>query len=195
MYKNIFEENDAFMARYNEVKPYVRKLMRQAKEIGLDPEDLESELMLRIFLISKEYNEDRGTKFVTYAITCLTNQYKEIISQRMAQKRGGGKTEYSLDYTQNTNSDSDVTLLDFIAEKGDNPFEECWKKECVAAIRDFYKHFGDERIRGIICLSYQGFKQSDIAEKYDCGQSLVSFYMNKFKRELRAFLFEEGYIG
>ncbi len=194
MYKEIFAENDAFMNYYRIVKPLIQGLMAKGKKVGIEPEDLEADLMLKLFKITKTYDKERGAQFATYAITCLKNEYKEIISQHMAKKRCNGTFDLSLDSVPDNTEDSKSSLMDYLAAKGDDPFEECWKKECNAAIKSFFVNYKDEKIRGILHLSYQGVKQCEVAKQYGCAQSLVSFYINKFKKELRAYLVEEGYI-
>jgi len=195
MYKEIFAENDAFMKRYLAVKPYITGLMLKGKGIGLDPEDIESDLMYKLVDISRAYRDDRGAKFVTYAIACLRNEYNEIVSRHMAKKRNSGKRNCSLDAVSSYNREANVTLMDCLAANVDDPFEECWKKECCNAIKSFFNNFGDEKIRRILYLSYQGVKQSDIAREYNCAQSLVSFYLKKFRQELREFLIENEYLS
>lgn len=194
MYTKIFAENDAFMERYNLVKKYIKSLASNGVKVGIDPEDLEADLVVKLFVISKEYDETRGAKFSTYAIKCLQNEYKEIVDSKFAKKRNNGKVDFSLNSPQNNDADRDFSLQDFIEAEGDNPFEVCWKKECISAVKEFFNHFGNEQIREIICLSYQGVNQNRIGQKYGIGQSLVSYYIKKFKTELREFLTHEGYI-
>lgn len=194
MYTEIFAENDIFMERYDCVKSYIKKLARNGIKAGIDPEDLEADLIVKLCVISKDYDQTRGAKFSTYAMTCLNNEYREIISKQFARKRWNGKVDYSLDSSPSSDSDCTSTLQDFIAAEEDNPFEICWKKDLIAAIKDFYHHYGNKQIRNIICLSYQGVNQNEIGKKFDIGQSLVSYYIKKFKTELRKFLTEEGYF-
>lgn len=193
MYKDIFAENDAFMANYNAVKPFIKGLMRKAQMVGIEPEDMEAELMLKLFEASKVYDSTRGTQFHTYIIGCLNNQYKEIISAKMAKKRNSGMMEYSLDYKLDADREK-CTLQDLIAAEAADPFEMCWMGECVDAIKDFYRCFGNERERDMLYMHYNGVKQSEIAQKYGCGQSLVSYNITKFKNKLKEFLTSEGYI-
>ena len=164
MYKEMFAANDAFMSRYNAVESFIKGLMLKGKQVGLDPEDLRSELMIKLFTLSQEYDETRGAQFTTYAITCLKREYMDIIAKKLSKKRSNGKMEYSLDYKIDSDQDG-CSFQDLLAAKVDNPFDAYWQKECLAAVQKFIASFGTEDERGMIRLHYQKVKQSDIAAR------------------------------
>jgi len=154
-----------------------------------DIEDLVSIAKIGLIKAYKNFDLDKGIKFVTYASKLIHN---EILMHNRKMRRH--KNNVSLDSVLTVDFDgSELTLIDVLpAEIKDTHFEDY---DGLKAILDMTLKQLSERDRKIFKMYFfERMKQQDIANKFNIAQSYISRLIKKIIKELQNNSIKTGFI-
>lgn len=181
-------EKLAFEVYLEQVTPFMIKLCRETQIYGLEQDDLFQELSIQLYICWERYDPSQGTKFLTFAYPALTRRKNELVRQRKAVFRGSGVAPIPLDGDRSFKADPRFhpCLFDVIAEPSVMTDESIIARmDILDATEDAIRSFKSKKVQKILVSLLMGHTQKEVSAKYGCAQSLVSQYLNQFRRLLR----------
>lgn len=157
---------------YNKYIMSLHQIAHKYNVQGLDHEDLVSEGTLHFFKILDDWDESRGC-FTTFLYASMFNFYGCLVRNNKSIKRGGNIQHVSLDSP--VPNAEDLVLSDFIPDKR-------YKRDdsLLIAIDDYCSKLTGADKEIVENFIYNlGYKQSDLAKKYNKSQAWVSRLLNR----------------
>ena len=196
MYTTISRNEVYFEQALEKLKPMIRRLCRNSAPL-VEPEDLESELMLHLWECYQCYDPTRGSQFTTFAHHALERKRNMVLRTAKALKRGGADITISFDspIVPAENGNRECSFSDIVADSNSSgdPEERLFLSELINLVYRVVYSFKNERVQTILLMALDGYTQCRISEEVGCRQSLVSYYLKNFRKKLEATLKEEGY--
>ena len=139
---------------------------------------------------AKTYNENRETKFSTYACVCMDNEVKKFLKKKSRKKEINLST---ISPHEEDKEDNQFRALVF--EDRDNSFNDFIS---LMDVREFFKNIDNiqieeidfksksinKRNKIIFLLYISGYKQQKIADEIGLTQSYVSRIIKKVRKEI-----------
>lgn len=177
-----------------QVTPFIINLSKDA--VGcVEFEDMQQILMIHTWETWQSYDASKGVQFFTYLYPSLRHRRAMEMRNRCAQRRDWRKEGGSLDAPVDAAKDETCTFTNFVADmNGSNdPVERLYGSEISRIVYGVVNKQSSEQARKAMLLLLDGYKQTQVAEECGCPQSLISYHLSKFRKELAAALVEEGY--
>lgn len=183
---NSITKDTPFEDVLSQLSPLVYHISLEASIVpGLEFDDLQSELMLQVWLCWKRWDPTIAT-FISYVYPALHNRRNMMIREVKADKRGIGCVTERLDAEIYDDSGHDRfrTLHDYIADTSGSAEERLFRIEVVRTIYTVINSYSKPKTRQIIALLVDGYKQVEVAKLCGCRQSTISNYYSDFRRRL-----------
>ncbi len=162
-----------------------------------DEEDIKSTGILGLIKAAKNFDENKGTKFSTYAVPSIRNEILMYLRKNKAHKN-----DISLEtIIHEDDSGNTMTIGDKVLVSDENVTDKIIQGEIFIKCISIMLNFLEPRERYIILSEIAGVTQKVISEKLNLSQSYVSRLVKKIKEEIicyvstikqfkKAFLFE-----
>lgn len=177
-----------------EVMPFIISLCKGTSSV-IEFDDMRSVLMMQTWISWKEWDPARNVKFTTYLFPALKNKRNMELRRMAAQKRGGEDEIFSLDAPISQQDGENCTFAAFVANmnKSNSPEERLFASEVLSIVYKVVNKQRTEMARKILLLVLDGETQVNVAAKCSCKQSLVSYYLKQFRKQLAVALRTEGF--
>lgn len=185
--ENDQEAKDIIFMKY---EPVVKKIAsyyyKEAKNCGLDYDDLVQEGYLGIYKAINNYNSDEDTLFYTYAIHIVKNKIFNAIKCAQALKNTCMNQSISLDYSYPILHEQ--PLIELIEDKkAVLPLAKIQTEELETKIYKFLYELKFEYANAFeLCIN--GFKTSEIALLLDLPIKKVQSFLFNSKKRLKSYL-------
>lgn len=157
--------------RYLANQKLVYHILKTRYPMSQHNEDIQQEARIGLWQACKTFDEDRGTKFSSYAGMCIDNAIK-IAFRRMRRQI----PTVSLDALIKDQPDADLTLKDMII--GDFDIDWCNYEAFVDCLTP--------RERRVCELKLLGYSQARIGEMFGLKQPTISRLARSAKKKLEA---------
>jgi len=183
-----------FEKMLNEVMPFIRRKSAETAN-AIEFDEMKSILMMQTWITWQTYDPSKGVKFSTYLFPALEHRRLMEIRALMAQKRGGGSEVCSLDAKVDEGNSRSCSFQSFISDmnKSNNPEERLIASEVTSIVYRVVNEQPSEIAKKMLLMVLDGEKQVEIARACSCQQSLVNYYLKKFRKQLANVLVKEGY--
>lgn len=177
-----------------QVMPFIANLSKGTTAC-VEFEEMQQILMIHTWETWQEYDPSKGTQFFTFLYPSLRNRRAMEVRERSAQKRDWRKESCSLDNPVNAAKDEFCTFAEFVADmnSSNDPEARLYASEVSSIVYRVVNKQSSEKARKVILLLLDGLTQVEASEKCGCPQSLISYHLSKFRKELAAELVKEGY--
>jgi len=186
-------EKMSFEDALSSIEGLIKKLSRLKKDEaieGLNQEDLYAELTIVAWRSWAHWKPDGGASFSTFAYTALERGRKSVLRRYRAKSRGYGIPCLPL-YDENERENASFTRC--LSQKEPDVYDQVYWKEVSPIISHCVNSIKEGPAKQIIKLYLNGLTQEEISAEVRCAQSLVSYYLKKFRTNLRAELVQKGY--
>lgn len=150
------EDNSALEVLLEKYEPLISYLVGDTEINGYQREDLMQESRAAFCAAAKNYAQDSGVKFSTYAATCINHKLSDLKKGTLAEKRKGN--------TLSLDSEDDL-LLEYLASDEPGPEEKALKSERTETVYEIIKKSLTDFEYKVTLLFMEGYKYKDIAEK------------------------------
>lgn len=141
---------------------------------GLSVEEYYDILAIGLCEAALHFDENKGIKFVTYALFVMRNEHLQNERLKKSKKRNASVVSLSTTINEDYN---DITLEDCIS--GDRDVFDS------LILLDIDKILKDETMIKICKLAFAGYNQREMKEYIDLSQSMISRKLKKIERLLK----------
>jgi RNA polymerase sporulation-specific sigma factor len=135
----------------------------------------------------KSFNEDKGSKFLSYAKTCITNELL-MHHRKIARYKGVGYLEHEIITSKDGES---LTLLETL-DSGEDILQDICNNDTIQVLMKCVGKLSPKE-RGVIeCRFFRGMTQKEVAKELGVSQSCVSRYEKRILSRLKTLLNKEG---
>jgi RNA polymerase sigma factor (sigma-70 family) len=159
-----------------------------------DSDDLDQECRVHWMQKRQRFDASRGANIKTFLKRVVRNRLKDIRDEELAQKRGSGRQDRSLDELLPSDDGGDSTLADFLSDDNPDadPLERALRSELgfeILRITYELKPLQQDLINGLL----DGQKISDISAALEVPRSTLYDELKRIRaeferRRLREFL-------
>ncbi len=139
------------------------------RDTGIEMDDLQSLALLGLVKAAKAFDEERGYKFPTLAITVMRNEILQEVRRQRKQRN-----QVSLN---SPIADGLYTLADMLEDKK-NGFAEAEMQALIEGLEENEK-------KAVRLIIFQGMKQTEAAGIIGVSQSMTSHYYRSGLQKLR----------
>lgn len=176
------EAMDYLLRKYT---PLVNKETRTVYIIGADDEDLIQEGMIGLFKAIRDYRENRGAGFYTFAKTCIKGQICSAVTASNRKKHTPLNTYVSF-YAQKGNKES-MDLMDILeADLESNPEERMIRKESIAWIESKIQDKLSVKEQQVLSDYLEGRTYQEIAQHRGITKKSVDNAIQRIRAKLSA---------
>lgn len=176
---------------YQKYQPLIYKKARYIYNIigskGIELSDIIQEGMIGLEEAINRYNEKDNTLFYTFANLCINRKMRTLISKVNRDKHKILNEAVSYD----TNDDEEISLLNYIYDKTDNPeyglISEEEEEELYQKIKSQISDFEST----VFDLKIQGFTYKEIASILDKDPKTIDNALSRLKTKIKNILKEE----
>ena len=176
---------------YQKYQPLIHKKARYIYNIigskGIELSDIIQEGMIGLEEAINHYNEKDNTLFYTFANLCIDRKMRTLISKVNRDKHKILNEAVSYD----TNDDEEISLLNYIYDKTDNPeyglISEEEEEELYQKIKSQISDFEST----VFDLKIQGFTYKEIASILDKDHKTIDNALSRLKTKIKNILKEE----
>ena len=181
------ENDDARELLFEKYKPIIYRLalsyQKEAKQYGLELEDLIQEAYVGLSSAVKNYNSDNNVLFYTYAIVSMKNRILNVLTAKSSTKHRCLNQAISLYMPVNKNNE--CYLIDITEDKNEVlPQLLVEENETENIIHDFILSL-DFPHSCILELKMNGFSNCDIASLLDYPLKNVTNYLFRIRKQLK----------
>ncbi len=151
------------------MKRYSHLIFEKAGSVycrGLERDDLYQEGMIALFRAVMTYEEGKGASFRTYALTCVTNRFRDLL-----RKSGGAIVSVSMD---------DIQLPHL-----DGPENEIIARDELERLGKWMQRSLSEKERAILLCYLSGMSYAEIAQWQGCDVKSVSNALLRVRKKLK----------
>lgn len=179
---------DAYDLVISKYKVYILKilkeLVKQYNVIGIEKSDLYQEGLLGLFSAIKTYNQDRDSKFYTYAITCIKKNMIGAIKNTFLKKYRILNNSYSLD---NILKDSDTNYYDIFKDETNEPNKVIIDKETENEMIEKLEKSLSKKELEIFKLKLLGIKNEEIAKLINKDKKYVENKLFRISKKYKEY--------
>lgn len=176
---------------YQKYQPLIYKKARYIYNIigskGIELSDIIQEGMIGLEEAINRYNEKDNTLFYTFANLCIDRKMRTLISKVNRDKHKILNEAVSYD----TNDDEEISLLNYIYDKTDNPeyglISEEEEEELYQKIKSQISDFEST----VFDLKIQGFTYKEIASILDKDPKTIDNALSRLKTKIKNILKED----
>ena len=190
----ITKNESEFEAVLKEVMPYIISMCAGcAKQFEFD--DMKSLLMIQTWETWLTFDPTKGTKFTTYVFPALQYRRDMELRRDKAKKRDKSNEAGSLDAQVDAEKPNGSTFSVFVANlsESENPEERLVAAEVINIVYRVVNEQLTETARKALLMLLDGETQTTASKACNCAQSLLSYYLKNFRKQLAEALREEGY--
>ncbi len=161
----------------------VKKEIRTMYLIGAETEDLAQEGMIGLFKAIRDYEEDKGASFATFATLCIKRQIQTAVNSSNRKKHIPLNTYVSL-YADS--DDSGLELIEALeAYEGEsNPEIIMLAKENKKSMDDRIQIELSSLEKKVLNLYLQGLSYMEIGERLDKTEKAINNALQRIRKKL-----------
>lgn len=159
-----------------------KKYVNYGKKIGLDYNDLFQEGMVGLSEAINSYDEDRDTKFFSFANLCMNRQISSAVVSASRKKHNALNESYSLDILVDNDS---VTFLNIFFDKGSDPSVSLDKEENKKAFNNILNKELTPFEKQVFDLRLAGFEYKEIASLLNKSYKSVDSAVQRMRLKVK----------
>ena len=168
------------------VRKYGRLVKKESRAwflIGGEPDDVYQEGMIGLFKAIRDYSEEKGATFATFATLCIRNQIKTAIN-RSNRKKHSPLNEYVSIYAGEETGEALAYDLEADADRS-NPEQMMIAKEHLQMFTEKIKSLVSEMEAQVLELYLEGLSYGAIAEKLNIPEKSVDNALQRIRTKLK----------
>lgn len=174
------EAMDYLLDKYRNM---VKRESREVYLIGADSEDLVQEGMIGLFKAVRDYSDNKGCSFRTFALLCVKRQICTAVTSSNRKKHYPLNTYISI-YSQDK---EEVSLLDMLAaQEYSNPESNMLLQEKLGGILEKIETALSRYERQVLELYLDGQAYGKIAEQLGKSEKSVDNAIQRIRKKLSA---------
>lgn len=174
------EAMDYLLDKYRNM---VKRESREVYLIGADSEDLVQEGMIGLFKAVRDYSDNKGCSFRTFALLCVKRQICTAVTTSNRKKHYPLNTYISI-YSQDK---EEVSLLDMLAaQEYSNPESNMLLQEKLGGILEKIETALSRYERQVLELYLDGHAYGKIAEQLGKSEKSVDNAIQRIRKKLSA---------